>query len=74
MAVGVAVGRAYAGVGLASGKQPLEVAFEPGDEVQAQLGFVGQGLFGFGLAFEDALAQGVVQVAYFGKAVGFAIF
>lgn len=69
--VGVEIALAQGGVGLGSGKQPAEVFLEPVDEAGAEFCLVGQGVFGLGFAFEDALAQGVVLVADFG---GFAIF
>ena len=53
------------------GKQPAEVAFEPGDEVCTQHGFVGLVLRCLGFGLEDALAGCVVQVGDLG---GFAVF
>ncbi len=56
-------GGADAGVGRSPHEQPAELLFQPGDEVGAQFRLAGQGLVCQWLAFEDALAQGVVQVA-----------
>jgi hypothetical protein len=51
------------GVVLFLGKQPAKVLLQPAGEVLSQFVFVGGGLRLLRLAFKDALAQGVVQVA-----------
>ena len=40
-AVIVDIALAQSGIGLCLGKQPTKIAFEPGDEVHAQLGLAG---------------------------------